>query len=858
MDADPPPAKRRRTSPRLSNRGTTEPAPDASTTATTPPDAPQTVDTHAETDETRARPPSFASPTRASLARHNPAILDRRQSVPRNENENGDGHGNGNGSTEGDNAQPSVEAVEAMIDEQLGQSSAEKEHNVRPLARPPVRSPVRSPSRQLSPTRPLAQPPLRSPTRLSRSRSRSPTRRLFGADNATHRDGAGNGSGGALFGAAPQKSPEAVSAARHRPAEGLLGGVAGSVPGSLLGAPPRRSPMKPVPRPLPPPDPQRGEDLLEPLIARDKQRSGLDQLRSYEEVPPEPELPPTPDHVDKEALTRSPPGIHHSSTPSKRPRRAARARAAAAGGVQKTKPGTVQTSSPLKQPPLKAADPATAGATTQAEDDGGDAALQEASGNDPATAAKTAKRGRGRPRKSEPARNIQPADPDEHKKRERDALQAEIAGLEADLALAAAANERMRSAVENGGQSADGDNAAALISLLRRHVLSDDEAGDDGTKDAGARASMQATMDWLQAATNPIAFLPFGQPRTDVTDLVPFAAPPDNNGNAGDETPPLPPSHHPIEMTAAEELPFLQAFTPLAFRSEIVIVPADAGSDDTTPLQKHIITASSTTPPGLFLAHIEMTVHAKSLRITDLQVPRMAPPAAAAELAPLLARITAGQDDGGASTNGSSALTRNVTVLTWAMGEWVRVAVRRAKFWAVLARKLREKGDGGGDGGGGVAGMAEDIRQTRAQQRKKRRRKAGSDDGDVDGDGDGDGNGDDDGPSRHGAAPVSPTELLEHLGRTAMDVDVDVQDNGAAASSSSFTSLRVEWSIQFDWTGEATSHIGLLVGVPGKWRKADTRGRLAQLPKLFDQLVRDSGDPMDAVQTVVALLAGDM
>ncbi|KIH93645.1 hypothetical protein SPBR_04096 [Sporothrix brasiliensis 5110] len=853
MDADPPPAKRRRTSPRLSNRGSTEPAPDASTTATTPPDAPQTADTHTETDETRARPPSFASPTRASLARHNPAILHRRQSVSRNENENGDGHGNGTGSTEGDNAQPSVEAVEAMIDEQLGQSSAEKEHDVRPLARPPVRSPVRSPSRQLSTTRPLAQPPLRSPARLSRSRSRSrsPTRRLFGADNATLRDGAGNGSGGALFGAAPQKSPEAVSAARHRPADGLPGGVVGSVPGSLLGAPPRRSPMKPVPRPLPPPDPQRGEDLLEPLIARDKQRSGLDQLRSYEEVPPEPELPPTPDHVDKEALTRSPPGIHHSSTPSKRPKRAARARAAnaaaaaGAGGVQKTKPGTVQTSSPLKQPPVKAADTATTGTTTQTEADGGDAALQEASGNDPTTTEKTAKRGRGRPRKSEPARNVQPADPDEHKKRERDALQAEIAGLEADLALAAAANERMRSAVENGGQSADGDNAAALISLLRRHVLPDDEAGNDGTKDASARASMQTTMDWLQAAANPIAFLPFGKPRADVTDLVPFAAPPDNN-STGDETQPLPPSHHPIEMTAAEELPFLQAFTPLAFRSEIVIVPAaDAGSDDTTPLQKHIITASSTTPPGLFLAHIEMTVHAKSLRITDLQVPRMAPPAAAAELAPLLARITTGQDDGGASTNGSSALTRNVTVLTWAMGEWVRVAVRRAKFWAVLARKLREKGDGGG----GMAGMAEDIRQTRAQQRKKRRRKAGSDDGDVDGD--------DDGPNRHGAAPVSPTELLEHLGRTAMDMDVDVQDNGATASSSS-PSLRVEWSIQFDWTGEATSHIGLLVGVPGKWRKADKRGRLAQLPKLFDQLVQDSGDPMDAVQTVVALLAGDV
>lgn len=785
MDAEPPPAKRRRTSPRLSNRGST-----TATHTTTPPDPPPTTTApDAESDETRPRPPSFASPTRASLARHNPAILQRRQSVPRN----------GNGDDNNAESEATIQtSVEAMIDEQLGQSSAEKETEretaaVRPLARPAVRSPVRSPSRQLSPTRPLAQPALRSPVRLSRSRSRSPTRRLFGgADNGNGDNGSGSG---ALFGAAPQKSPEAV---RNRQLEGLTGSLAGSVPGSLLGEPPRRSPMKPVPRPLPPPDPQRSEDLLEPLIARDKQRSTLDRFRVHEEVQPEPELPPTPENVDRAALAQSPPGIHHhSSTPSKRPKRAARARGAT-GAVQKTKPGTVQSSSPLKQPPMKAT--ATIEATAEEETIGNADALQEASSNVPTT------RGRGRPpRKSEPARNIQPVNPDEHKKRERDALQAEIDGLEADVALAAAENERIREAVERGESGSGRNNTNSqreIISLLRRRVLPQGEDGDD--ESGGASASMKSTMDWLQAATNPIAFLPFGKPRADVTELFQFAA---SASSTTDDTLPPPVSHHPIEMTAAEELPFLQAFTPLAFRSEIVVLPMSAANPQEEPLfQKHIITASSTTPPGLFLARIEMTVHAKNLRIADLQVPRIEPPAAAAELQPLIKRIITGE------ANGSSALTRNVTVLTWAMGEWLRVAVRRAKFWTMLARKLRDKGSADGEEeGGGVAGMVEDIRQLRSQQRKKRRRKGDSDNNHADDE-------DEDGASSSSSskpAPVSQTELLEHLGRTAMDVDVSPSASSSSSTSSS-TSLRVEWSIQFDWTGEAKSQIGLLVGVPGK------------------------------------------
>ncbi|CAK7264446.1 hypothetical protein SEPCBS57363_001078 [Sporothrix epigloea] len=795
MDGDPRPAKRRRTSPRLSGRGSSEPQPDASntegatTTLTTgagtaflPGSLPQATKEFAR-EATRIRQPSFASPTRASLARQGPTTFERRQSVPRASSE---------------------QRMEVEINIQPRQTSLENEREpiVRPLAQPAVRSPMR----QLSPTRPLSLPALRSPARVSSSRSGSPMRRQFKDFGRLDKETDG------LLGAPPQKSPGLV---QHRQTRGLAGRaiIASSVPSSLLDRPPRRSPLKPVPRPLPPPDPQRSQDLLEPLVARDRQRSALDIFRVREEEQPEPELPPTPENVDTSALNFSPPGIHFSSTPTKRPRRAAAARMR---GVQNVKSGTVQSSSPLKQPPFKAA---TIDTPKEAVENTG--ALREASVNVPTTI------GRGRPRKSDAARKIQPLDENAPRLRKLDALRAEIAELETDLAVAEAENARIREELEQNDHIHSSKippvDHRKIISLLRRRVLPEDDMLET------ASAFKRSMTDWMHAAKNPIAFLPFGKPRADWTELLLF--PSDEADSAdGQQLPPV--SHYPIEMTAAEELPYLQVFTPLAFRSDIVIVPGSNTDDsEAGALQKHIITASSNIPPGVFLARIEMTVHSRSLRITDLAVPRIEPPAATAELMPLINRVT--RDD-----NGSSALTRNVTVLTWAMGEWLRVAVRRAKFWSVLARKLQDKpGANSEDGAAGVAGLVSEILQVRTEQRRKKRRKGNTPEPDEDSD---------DETNKVRAAPVSQIELLEHLGRTAMDFAV-----------TAVSSVRIEWEIRFDWTGEAQSRITLLVGVPGKWRKADKRGRLARLPKLFDQLVRDSGDPMEAVQTVVALLVGE-
>jgi hypothetical protein len=45
-----------------------------------------------------------------------------------------------------------------------------------------------------------------------------------------------------------------------------------------------------------------------------------------------------------------------------------------------------------------------------------------------------------------------------------------------------------------------------------------------------------------------------------------------------------------------------------------------------------------------------------------------------------------------------------------------------------------------------------------------------------------------------------------------MDLEVPVLEGGGGEVST----LRVQWRIGFDWTGEARSEVGVLVGVPGK------------------------------------------
>ncbi|TRX89014.1 hypothetical protein FHL15_010136 [Xylaria flabelliformis] len=561
--------------------------------------------------------------------------------------------------------------------------------------------------------------------------------------------------------------------------------------GGGLSMRPRRSPTKPFSRPLPPPSAEE-EELVNPFKGRRLRRSPPPGVLPEIE-PEEPELPPTPTQKglsDPASVVTSPPGIHN--TPSKRPRRSK----ALAARIN---------SSPLKQPPLRP--PERTFEDEEPVSSFRDSLLKE-----------EPRRKRRKP-KPHPARQVQEPDPLADKKALRDALLAEVAQLEDDLRVASRENERLhRVQGESRRRTTDlpgAEEQERILDVLRRHALpSEKEELPDPMR------------DWLEAAMNPIAFLPFGHGT-----LPPLVLPEPAKEQEKEEKKDPPTSHHPISMTAEEELPYLQVFTPLTFTSTITTLQQEISEEEernsASPLlQRHAISVASS-PPGLFAATVDMTVDTKTLSIAELAVPRL-DSAAVPELGPFIDKMLRG---GG----GNSALTKNICVVTWAMGEWVLKATRRARFWYALTREL---------------GSAERIMRCAENMRKRTRKGRGSHD-DVD---DEDGEEDDESEKKD----PSKADVIALMGRTSLDLDLPSGDHGEdEEEDGEKVTARVTWRIEFDWTGEARSRIGLLLSAPAKWHARDEKKSLAGLPDMFDKLLAERKDPLEAVKIVVALIVGD-
>ncbi|KAF6816019.1 hypothetical protein CPLU01_13978 [Colletotrichum plurivorum] len=691
--------KRQRTSPRLSGERS-----DDINESTTPPDPPP--------QRSRIpvpRRPSFASPTRSSLARSNPDILRRRSLSP--------------AKRAGDNATPPVQdnaAAGSASQDQTQSQDTERSF----LERKPSR----------------------------------PRGSLFGPEST---------------------EPTVVSPARR--------GLPSSRPSGALASRPRRSSGKPNPRPLPEPGPE--EEEINPfagrVLKRTPPRTGVIPARPPPQEPepePEPELPPTPTQKGQPdpVVTTPPMGIH--DTPSKRRRRN----------------GSPSKSSPLKQPPLRppeftqnTMDPAKKKATAAASRERG-----------PTKTARSTRAKKG-PGGTHEARHIPEPDPHAVLKEERDALQAEIAKLEADLDFATEENDRVRrtQSLRSGAEPFIPDSRRdQLFDLLRRHLVP-----------AEKEKPQDAAQEWFDLAMNPASWLSFAS----LGQTQPLVS------KAEEEDLPAPVSHHPIQMSAVEELPYLQAFTPFEFSGTTSMLPRE---DDSEPLmRKHSIVVRSANPAGLFMAKIEMIVETEKLQIKSLGVPRL-DPAAVPELGPFIEKIV----KGGSNTH----MKRNVSVATWAMAEWYRVAVERAHVWHVVESELGDR---------------EKLRASVARirtRRKKRRRRDDEEQPSQEAD---EGSGD-----KLRADSLNRSVLLPHLGRTTYEIPIpDAVDEETSC-------LRIHWRIEFDWTGEAQSKVGLMIGMPGRWRQGDERGSLAAASKVFERLVSGSEGPMTAVRTVVALLAGDV
>ncbi|KAI0155091.1 hypothetical protein GGR57DRAFT_86581 [Xylariaceae sp. FL1272] len=556
--------------------------------------------------------------------------------------------------------------------------------------------------------------------------------------------------------------------------------------GGRLALKPKRTPSKsvPSPRPLPPPSAEE-EELIDPFKRRGRLRRSPPPGVLPVIEPEEPELPPTPTQQglsDPTSMISSPLGMN---TPSKRPRRSKML-------AERMK------SSPLKQSPLR---PPVLETSAGNEHENENEAGHDVFAPIPLTfdPLRNEPKRKKKKRKSHPGRKIEEEpDPLADKKALRDSLLAEIEKLQADRDVAERENERLYG-LQYPGRSTSilpaNEQQQSLVDVLGRFALPADE-----------EAPPDPAQAWLNAAMDPLNSLPFG--KGNMMSLPSFSMP---TTEPSDSLPP-PISHHPIPMTAEEELPYLQVLHPLVYTSTIANIPRDPTNNSEPIYQRHLISASSS-PPGLFTASIEMVVNTRTLIITELSVLRL-DPNAAGELKPFMDTITQG--------NVNSSLKRNINIMTWAMGDWLRVATQRAKFWHVVQAEL---------------GSQEGLRECAGNMRRhnRRRRKEEDDEG------------------SHKLKSMSKGDMLALMGRMSFDLDL----TSFSGDGDESLMARVQWSVKFDWTGEARSEIGLLMGVPAKWHEGDEKGSLTGIPGMFDKLLRESGDPMEALRTVVALVVGE-
>lgn len=672
MDSSAP--KRRKVSP-------TESVPVESTTPPGPPPTQQDEQPEPQPSSSRSpQRPSFAAPTKSSLARHNPEVLTRRR-----------------------------DTASQRSDDLPASRPTSRDENSEVEIAPPVTSERRSDGNGST----AAPEAGTAPTVIDQGTPRSPVRRAGG---------------------------------------------------STLGAQlPRRTPLRPQPRPLPPPDPtDQQEESANPFTGRSLRRSPTNTGVIPAVAREEPRLPPTPQHPDP-VVSTPPSGIHN--TPSKRRR----------DGIERE--ASQRTSSPVKNPPSQEE------RTQQPQKQGLRARVfHGARRKSPVHSVEQVEKPLPQHKVSEeeprrefaprthPRRSVRLQGPSWEKTQKRDALLQEIAQLEADL-------ETARSEHVNAAKGSPSNNdPVTLLDLLRRRLL---PAEKEPEPDPNAR--------WVEAAMDPFAILGFnGQPPIQFPSILPQI------GSEEESQPPII-SHHPIAMTASEELPYLQVFTPLSFTTKITTIPPNPDQSNQSTHQKYTINVRSASPPGLFTTRMEMVVSTRNQAISSLTVPHL-DPAAFSELRPFVDSIT--------NTNipYHPALTRNVNILCFAMGEWYRVALKRAKFWHALDRAF---------GPETKDGFANAVAAARTRKKRKRRVKEANETesgvaenfegidslGSLDG------------------MMLSKKELVPHMGRTSMDLEVPCFSGDHNAESSE---VRVGWSVEFDWAGVAKNKLAVEVGVPGK------------------------------------------
>ncbi|TGO34088.1 hypothetical protein BHYA_0213g00180 [Botrytis hyacinthi] len=68
--------------------------------------------------------------------------------------------------------------------------------------------------------------------------------------------------------------------------------------------------------------------------------------------------------------------------------------------------------------------------------------------------------------------------------------------------------------------------------------------------------------------------------------------------------------------------------------------------------------------------------------------------------------------------------------------------------------------------------------------------------------------------------------------------------------------IRVGWKIGFDWIGDVESHLDLDIGLPNSWHKQDDRKSLSKIKDMFGKLVKEKG-PLGALRITVGLIMAE-
>ena len=225
-------------------------------------------------------------------------------------------------------------------------------------------------------------------------------------------------------------------------------------------------------------------------------------------------------------------------------------------------------------------------------------------------------------------------------------------------------------------------------------------------------------------------------------------------------------------------MPYLQAFTPLKFSSDIQPLRTQA-NNKTAAGRREVHTISASSPGQLLSGIISLTVITTSHCIAEVAISALSPWAERELGRWIRARALSPTPAG-----------RDVTSICYAMGRYWLLARQRARSWIRCERTYTEL----------IPSSHHPV-----SKRQQPTSRVSADDGDPlidDSHSDGD---EDQDPSSLFRSKQSSTrhDLSRYLGRSSLIF----RQQGVQ--------LRIAWDISFDWTGETQSHVSASATVPG-------------------------------------------